>query len=191
MTELPPAPNDDIFDFRKPAAYYISGPYENRGGALAVCELATARVVCIFRPGDRPSILPDTRPSPVVDSVEYPELPSRFVRVVYNESKGYGYTAYTEEVLLGYAHDYASACVLEATTECSKHWQAKLESELNAAVSNRSATPTSNLANKPAVQRIMDLARKFRSAPGDLYDAAYKELEAEAYSALLNVATSR
>ena len=38
---------------------------------------------------------------------------------------------------------------------------------------------------KPAVQRIMDLARRFRSAHGEDYDDAYKALEGAAYEALI------
>lgn len=34
------------------------------------------------------------------------------------------------------------------------------------------------------VQALMDLARRFRSAPSDLYDTAYKNLEQECYHAL-------
>ena len=41
-----------------------------------------------------------------------------------------------------------------------------------------------DLKHKPTVQRLMDLARKFRSAPGDLYDGAYKELQSACYEAL-------
>ena len=46
------------------------------------------------------------------------------------------------------------------------------------------------LQHKPAVQRIMDLARRFRSAPGDLYDQAYQALQTAAYGALCDVAQS-
>ena len=38
--------------------------------------------------------------------------------------------------------------------------------------------------NKPTVQRLMDLARRFRSAPGDQYDGAYKALQDACYEAL-------
>lgn len=38
--------------------------------------------------------------------------------------------------------------------------------------------------HKPTVQHIMDLARNFRAAPGDLYDAVYKALETRVYGAL-------
>ena len=41
-----------------------------------------------------------------------------------------------------------------------------------------------DLKHKPTVQRLMDLARKFRSAPGDLYDGAYKKLQSACYEAL-------
>lgn len=38
--------------------------------------------------------------------------------------------------------------------------------------------------NKPIVQHIMDLARRFRAAPGGDYDVAYKSLEAFVYGVL-------
>ncbi len=41
-----------------------------------------------------------------------------------------------------------------------------------------------DLKHKPTVQRLMDLARKFRATPGDLYDGAYKELQQACYEAL-------
>lgn len=41
--------------------------------------------------------------------------------------------------------------------------------------------------NKERVQRIMDIARKFRSAPGDQYDPAYKDLQEAIYLALEEV----
>ena len=41
-----------------------------------------------------------------------------------------------------------------------------------------------DLKHKPTVQRLMDLARKFRSAPGDLYDGPYKALQDACYAAL-------
>lgn len=46
------------------------------------------------------------------------------------------------------------------------------------------AATSDRMRHKPAVQRIMDLARRFRSAPGDLYDDAYKAVEQAAYEAL-------
>lgn len=47
------------------------------------------------------------------------------------------------------------------------------------------ATPVvPNLAHKPTVQHLMDLARKLRSAPGDLYDGPYKALQNACYAAL-------
>ena len=41
-----------------------------------------------------------------------------------------------------------------------------------------------DLKHKPTVQHLMDLARKFRSTPGDLYDGAYKALQNACYAAL-------
>lgn len=41
--------------------------------------------------------------------------------------------------------------------------------------------------SKRNTQRLMDLARRFRSAPGDLYDEAYKDLEIFFYRALSKV----
>jgi len=41
-----------------------------------------------------------------------------------------------------------------------------------------------DINDKPAVQTLMDLARKFRSAHSMDYDAAYKELEHACYRAL-------
>lgn len=41
-----------------------------------------------------------------------------------------------------------------------------------------------DLAHKPTVQRLMDLARQFRSAPSDLYDEPYKALQQACYAAL-------
>ena len=46
-----------------------------------------------------------------------------------------------------------------------------------------------SLVNKPTVQQLMDLARKFRSAPGTDYDAPYRELQDAIYSALYPVST--
>jgi hypothetical protein len=40
------------------------------------------------------------------------------------------------------------------------------------------------LSDKPKVQALMDLARKFRATPGDLYDGAYKALESACYAAV-------
>ena len=49
----------------------------------------------------------------------------------------------------------------------------------------KSAAPAvPDLKHKPTVQRLMDLARKFRATPGDLYDGAYKELQQACYEAL-------
>jgi hypothetical protein len=41
-----------------------------------------------------------------------------------------------------------------------------------------------DLAHKPTVQHLMDLARQFRSAPSDLYDEPYKALQQACYAAL-------
>jgi hypothetical protein len=41
-----------------------------------------------------------------------------------------------------------------------------------------------DLVHKPTVQNLMDLARQFRSTPGDLYDSAYKTLQDACYAAL-------
>lgn len=41
------------------------------------------------------------------------------------------------------------------------------------------------LEHKPEVQKLMDLARKFRSAPGTGYDEAYKQLQDACYQVLI------
>jgi hypothetical protein len=40
-----------------------------------------------------------------------------------------------------------------------------------------------DLAHKPTVQHLMNLARQFRSAPSDLYDAHYRALQDACYAA--------
>ena len=65
------------------------------------------------------------------------------------------------------------------------YWKDAFREGFNFARSQLSAVPAApNLAHKPAVQRLMDLARRFRSTPGDLYDGAYKDLERACYEAL-------
>lgn len=57
--------------------------------------------------------------------------------------------------------------------------------DAEAARKREAAAPAPDrMRHKPAVQQIMDLARRFRSAPGDLYDDAYKAVEQAAYQAL-------
>lgn len=55
---------------------------------------------------------------------------------------------------------------------------------LDSAFEPASAPVVPDLAHKPTVQLLMDLARRFRATPGDLYDGAYKELERACYEAL-------
>lgn len=45
------------------------------------------------------------------------------------------------------------------------------------------------MAHKQTVQRLMDLACKFRSAPTDQYDSAYKTLQDACYEALTTPTT--
>lgn len=64
--------------------------------------------------------------------------------------------------------------------------------DAEAARKREGATPSSDrMRHKPAVQQIMDLARRFRSAPGDLYDDAYKAVEQAAYTALENASNKQ
>lgn len=52
-------------------------------------------------------------------------------------------------------------------------------------------TPVGRMVHKPAVQKIMDLARRFRSASGEFYDEAYKDVEQAAYEALENASKAK
>jgi len=76
------------------------------------------------------------------------------------------------------------AALLRETTDDSEEIAQNMD-DAAAALERLSAAPAvPDLKHKPTVQRLMDLARKFRSAPGDLYDGAYKELQSACYEAL-------
>jgi hypothetical protein len=63
----------------------------------------------------------------------------------------------------------------------------EVSSDAQALIDRGAAAPVPavpDLAHKPTVQRLMDLARQFRSAPSDLYDEPYKALQQACYAAL-------
>jgi len=76
------------------------------------------------------------------------------------------------------------AALLRETTDDSEEIAQNMD-DAAAALERLSAAPAvPDLKHKPTVQRLMDLARKFRATPGDLYDGAYKELQQACYEAL-------
>lgn len=71
----------------------------------------------------------------------------------------------------------------DGTVEAITVWCPELIDALRSALA-APAPAAPDLKHKPTVQRLMDLARKFRATPGDLYDGAYKELQQACYEAL-------